>query len=62
MNAIRKRSGLISQIARELGVAHQTVSEWKQIPTEHVFKVARIARIKPEELRPDFFADDPLRS
>lgn len=62
MLTIRKRRGLISLIARELGITHQTVSVWTRVPAEYVFKVAQITKIKPEVLRPDFFADDPLRS
>ena len=62
MNSIRRRRGLIALIARELGLNWQAVSEWERVPLKHVFHVARIAKVKPEKLRPDFFADDPLRA
>lgn len=62
MNFIRRRRGMITLIARELGMGWQSVSEWKHVPLRHVFRVAKITNIKPEKLRPDFFADDPLRA
>ncbi len=61
MDRIKKRRGLICAIARELNLSWQTVSGWKRVPLEHVFRVAVIANLKPEALRPEFFADDPVR-
>ncbi len=61
MKRIRERRGMLALIARELGLSHQSVVQWKQVPLQYVFQVGSIAKIKPELLRPDFFANDPLR-
>lgn len=48
-------------VARRLGLGLSAVTSWERVPLEHVFKVARLLKVKPELLRPEFFADDPLR-
>lgn len=58
---LRRQRGVMAQIARGLGIAHESVSKWRQVPLERVFRVASLLRVPPESLRPDFFADDPLR-
>lgn len=58
---LRRRRGMMAQIAHELGITEATVGLWHQIPLHHVFAVAAIARIPVEQLRPDFFINDPLR-
>lgn len=60
MQLLFSRRGALSKIARELGLS-DAVYLWKQVPLIYVFRVARIARTRPERLRPDFFVDDPLR-
>lgn len=60
MQLLFSRRGALSKIARELGLS-DGVYLWKQVPLIYVFRVARIARTRPERLRPDFFADDPMR-
>ena len=59
---VRKRRGMLSLLARELGLHLGTVAAWQSVPLRHVFRVARIMNVRPEALRPDFFADDPLRN
>lgn len=58
---LKRQRGVMATLARELGVAEQSVHKWKQIPLERVFRVSAILRVPPESLRPDFFAEDPLR-
>lgn len=56
------RRGTRAIVARELNLRWQTPSKWTVVPLDYVFQVARITRTLPEDLRPDFFRHDPLRS
>lgn len=58
---IRRRRGLVAKIADMLILNHQTITNWKMVPLDHVFAVSRICTMPPEDLRPDFFRNDPLR-
>ena len=59
---LRKRYGMTALLARELKISEASVYDWKAVPLKHVFHVAKITGLKPETLRPDFFAHDPLRN
>ncbi|WP_323015505.1 transcriptional regulator [Devosia sp.] len=48
-----KKSGGIVALASQLGVAHQTLYSWRQIPPERVIDMERITGISRHELRPD---------
>lgn len=43
------------RLARELGVTHGAVSQWKRVPAERVLDVERITGIPREQLRPDLY-------
>ena len=58
---IRRTYGLMTKVARGLNLSLASVQLWKTVPLDHVFAVARITGIRPEELRPDFFINDPMR-
>lgn len=62
MQSLRKQRGMRSHLARSLGLRFQTTTKWKVVPLDHVFAVAALVRISVEELRPDFFREDPLRA
>ena len=47
--------GQQKRLADELGLYPSTVSQWKDIPAEHVRKVADFTGIAPVLLRPDLF-------
>ncbi len=59
---LRKRKAMRSTLASALSMDWTTINKWPCVPLKHVFVVARIVGVKPEILRPDFFADDPLRA
>lgn len=59
---LKRRRGTMATLARALGVASQSIEKWRMVPLERVFQVSLILHVPPEQLRPDFFADDPLRS
>lgn len=58
---MRRTRGAMSEIARCLNLADQTVNKWTTVPLEYVFTVAMVLSAPPELLRPDFFINDPLR-
>lgn len=53
---------LLVAIARRLGLTHQAVSAWKQVPAVHVLAIMDILGKTPEEIRPDIFTEQmPFR-
>lgn len=54
MNRLREEHGMLSKIAREIGVYAQAVHQWKMVPLERVVDVERITGIPREQLRPDY--------
>ncbi len=47
--------GLRIKIARELGITHGAVSQWRRLPAERVLDVEKITGIPRHELRPDLY-------
>jgi TorA maturation chaperone TorD len=48
-------AGGISELARKIGIAQPSVSNWSRVPAERVAAVAEITGIDRTELRPDLF-------
>lgn len=42
-------------VARELGLTHGAVSQWRRVPAQHVVKMAMLAGIPAHQIRPDVF-------
>lgn len=61
MQRIRRRHGMMMKIATMLGIPRWRVENWRSVPLAFTFKVAQATGIRPEEIAPEFFADDPLR-
>src|SRR5215813_10374328 len=53
--AIRAAGG-VSELARRLGIAQPSVSNWQRIPAERVAAVEQATGIDRTRLRPDLFA------
>src|ERR1700747_2954489 len=53
--AIRAAGG-VSELARRLGIAQPSVSNWERIPAERVASVEEATGIDRTRLRPDLFA------
>jgi TorA maturation chaperone TorD len=53
--AIRAAGG-VSELARRLGIAQPSVSNWERVPAERVASVEEATGIDRERLRPDLFA------
>lgn len=47
--------GKQQELANHLGLGASTVSQWQNVPAEHVRKVAEFTGISPAELRPDLY-------
>ena len=43
------------RIARELGITHGAVYQWRRIPAERVLEVERITGVPRHVLRPDLY-------
>lgn len=48
-----KKSGGIVALASKLGVRHQTLYSWKQVPPEYVLKLESITGTSRHLIRPD---------
>ena len=47
--------GLKLRVARELGITHGAVSQWRECPPLRVLDVEKITGIPRHELRPDLY-------
>lgn len=52
---IRAKRGAMSEIARQLGLSKQAVTQWERVPDSHLGRVSDIVQIPPWELRPDLY-------
>ena len=52
---LKSNRGQQIALAKHLGLYPSTVSQWKQVPAEHVRRVAEFTGIPPTVLRPDVF-------
>ena len=48
-------AGGYSYIAKRLGITKQAVFQWTEVPPRRVKVLAKILRVKPNQLRPDLF-------
>jgi TorA maturation chaperone TorD len=57
LNQAIRAAGGVSELARRLGIAQPSVSNWERIPAERVASVEAATGIHRAQLRPDLFAD-----
>lgn len=50
-------AGGLSELARRIGIAQPSVSNWSRIPAERVLQVEAVTGISRRQLRPDLYAD-----
>lgn len=55
MRQIVEAAGGPRALARELGISHASICRWKRVPAERVLDVARIAKLRRSEVRPDIY-------
>ena len=58
---LRERRGLLSEVARGLGMTRAAVTRWTKVPAEYVVEIERISGIPREALRPDLYIRAPGR-
>lgn len=52
-----EKSGGVTALARALGVAQPSISNWERVPAERVAAVEAVSGVPREILRPDLFGD-----
>src|SRR5260370_1891140 len=53
-------AGGIAQLARKIGIAQPSVSNWNRVPAQRVIAVEAATGVPPSQLRPDLYSDPPL--
>ncbi len=53
LEAVLKKAGGPSALARALGVTPSAVTQWRDVPAKHVYRTATITGIPVQEIRPD---------
>jgi len=49
------KAGGIAALARHLGIKHNSIYSWEQVPPKRVLEVERITGIPRHRLRPDMY-------
>lgn len=57
MKMIFSKPGFAGVIAQHVGLTHQAIAAWDQIPPKYVKQIAPLIEMSPEEIRPDIFGD-----
>lgn len=52
----------LSEIARQCNITRSAVSQWDQVPANHVLTVEGITGISRHDLRPDIYGPSPKRT
>jgi hypothetical protein len=55
MRLIFSKPGFAMVVAKQLGLTHQSVSQWNRVPPHHATEVASLLDMSPEQVRPDIF-------
>lgn len=48
-------AGSMHELGRRLGIAWQSVQQWKQIPANRLIEIERVTGVPRERLRPDLY-------
>jgi DNA-binding transcriptional regulator YdaS (Cro superfamily) len=59
-DAALANDGLV-ELARKLGISHQSFYSWTRVPAERVIKFEELSGIPREKLRPDIYPAAPRR-
>ena len=55
LKAAIEAAGGIRALARELGMSHQALSEWKRVPAHRILQVEAVTKVPRERLRPELY-------
>jgi hypothetical protein len=50
-----ERAGGIVKLAKRLGLSHQAVYYWKEVPSRHIIAIEQATGVPREKLRPDLY-------
>jgi len=53
-------AGGVAQLARKIGVAQPSVSNWSRVPTQRVIAVEAATGVSRQQLRPDLYGELPV--
>lgn len=56
-----KANGGLVELARKLGISHQSFYSWTRIPAERVIAFEAASGVSREKLRPDLYPATPRR-
>lgn len=54
-----KTNGGLVELARKLGIKHQSFYSWDKVPAERVLDFELLSGISRHELRPDIYGPEP---
>jgi TorA maturation chaperone TorD len=60
LNQAIQAAGGVSELARQLGIAQPSVSNWNRVPAERVIMVEALTGINRVALRPDLYGDNKI--
>lgn len=55
IKAMRLDRGLMTKIAKRLGITRSAVNQWQRVPAGHVHRLSKIMEMHPHSIRPDIF-------
>ena len=44
-------------LAKRIGLTHQAIYAWREVPADRVIEVARLTGLRPWDVRPDLYPD-----
>ena len=57
LNEAIRAAGSVSELARRIGIAQPSVSNWDRVPAERVFAVEAATGMPRVRLRPDLYGE-----
>jgi TorA maturation chaperone TorD/DNA-binding transcriptional regulator YdaS (Cro superfamily) len=58
LNEAIAAAGGVTELARRIGIAQPSLSNWSRVPAERVLQIESITGVSRARLRPDLFGDD----
>jgi DNA-binding transcriptional regulator YdaS (Cro superfamily) len=55
LDEVLKAVGGYRALGRHLGISHQAITHWKQVPAKHLVAIEKISGVPRERLRPELY-------
>ena len=52
-----ERAGSRNKLARLLGISHQALNKWQDVPARHIIAIERVTGVHRSLLRPDLYEE-----